>query len=446
MTRLNTPLTTLVKRRSSRPASAVLTAALIASTSAIASADTAPAPTVESLTTCEATNTETIKIGIMAPMTGPTAADAADYSRAAQIAVDELNNAGGVCSGDTRYMLEIETADATEMRNDAVVTAFRRLNSTDDLNIILSPYASTSNFEVDLMAQTNMPYILSGGAESTKTIIGANPDKYPTVWSRVPDYGGYQTDLPPLLNRFIEEGKLKVSEQTVYIIGSDDPYGTAIADGLAAAFEGEGWEVVGRDTVPFQSVSDWRTQLAKIREINPGAIVNTEWSASGAATFFNQFNEQPTNSVLFLQYAPSIPEFQNLTRGQASGVIFNMLGGAIDSRDDTKAIAEKFADAHGAGGYFSVVGYNAVHLYSYCLNQGIDPEDRMAIGECIGNLDIDTPSGRLAFDPETHLAKQGDEYMPTVFYQLQGDAVSKIIAPDQYSESEFQQPSWMTVE
>ena len=431
--------------RSLGPVSALAVATAITAVHP-ASAQMAPAPTVESLTTCDLTETTTAKVGVLAPMTGPTAADAEDYSSAAEIAVEEINEAGGVCGPDARYLLEIVTADATEMRNDAVVTAFRRLNDTEDLNIILSPYASTSNFEIDLMAQASMPYLISGGAESTKAIIEKDPESYPTVWSRVPDYGGYFTDLPPLLDRLLEEGALKLDAKTVFIIGSDDPYGSTIAEGLAQVFGERGWEVVGQDTVPFQAVTDWRTQLARIREANPAVIVNTEWSASGSATFFNQFMEQPTDSLVFLQYAPSIPEFQSLTRGQAVGVMYSMLGGAIDSREDTQRISAKFAELHGPGGYFSVAGYNAVHLYAYCINQGNAPSDRMAIGACIGNLDIDTPSGRLAFDPATHLARQGDDYMPTLFYQIQEDGTPAIIAPAAVAEAPFIYSPWMSAE
>lgn len=400
-----------------------------------------PAPTVASLTTCDFGEIATVKIGILAPMTGPTAADANDYSRAAGIAIEELNDAGGVCGKDKRYKLEIVTADATNMRNDAVVTAFRRLNGEDGLNIVLAPYASTSNFEIDLMAKAQMPYLLSGGAESTKAIIGKDPSKYPTVWSRVPDYDGYFTDLPPLLNNYIDSGQLTVADKTVFIIGSDDPYGSTIAEGLAKVFASVGWQVVGQDKVPFQSVTDWRTQLARIRETAPAVIVNTEWSASGSATFFNQYMEQPTNSLMFLQYAPSIPEFKKLTRSQAGGVMYSMLGGAIDTRADTKRISAEFSKRHGPGGYFSVAGYNAAQLYALCLNQGNDPTDRMAVGKCIGELDVDTPSGRLAFDPKTHLAIQGDDYMPTLFYQLQDDGVPAIISPKAVAEAEFTMPA-----
>ncbi len=420
-----------------------LASVIVLAAAAASNAEMLPAPTVESLTTCDITDTATIKIGVLAPLTGPTAADATDYSRAAGIAVEEINEAGGVCGKDKRYKLEIVEADATNMRNDAVVTAFRRLNDTEGLNVVLTPYASTSNFEIDLMAQANMPYLVSGNAESTRAIIEKDPSKYPTVWSRVPDYGGYFTDLPPLLNQYIDAGKLTLPAKTVYIIGSDDPYGTTIATGLARVFKEVGWEVVGEDTVPFQSVTDWRTQIAKIREINPAVIINTEWSASGSATFFNQFFEQPTKSLVFLQYAPSIPEFQTVTRNQAVGVIYDMLGGAIDSREDTKAISAKFAQKYGAGGYFSVAGYNAAQLYALCINQGNDPSDRMAIGTCIGKLDVDTPSGRLAFDPATHLARQGNDYMPTLFYQLQPDGKPAIIAPEFVAQAPFITSPWM---
>ncbi len=239
-----------------------------------------------------------------------------------------------------------------------VITAVRRLHPIPTSTPIFAPYASTTNFEITLMAKAGMPYIISGGAEATKGIISKNPEGFPTVWSRVPDYGGYSTDLPPLINKNIEDGNLAVPAKTVYIIGSDDPYGTTIADGLKESFTKAGWTVVGTETVPFQSVTDWRTQLAKIREVKPGMIVLTEWSPASDATFFNQFIEQPTDSLLFEQYAPVIPEFNEMTHNKATGVIFNMLGGAIDSRDDTKDISKRFAEKFGPGGYFSVAGYS----------------------------------------------------------------------------------------
>ena len=403
-----------------------------------------PTPTVAALTTCATTATKTAVIGVLAPVTGGgMAADAQDVVNAAKLAVSELNAAGGVCGAGARYKFDVVVADTEGERNDAVVTGFRRLSTTPDLNFIMTGYASTSNFELDLMARAKMPYLLSANSEQTAAMVTKHPDGYPTVWSRVPSYSGYNTDLPPLLDRLIAQGALKLPGKTVYIIGSDDPYGSTIARGLTESFTAAGWSIVGSETVPFQSVTDWRPQLERIRAAKPGVIVNTNSSPASDATFFNQFIEQPTDSLVFLQYAPSIPEFNKLTNNKAEGVLFNMLGGAIDSRADTKEIAQKYAKAYGPGGYFSVVAYEDVLLYGLCIHNGTDPTDRMAMGKCIGALDVDTPSGRLAFDPVTHLARHGESYTPTLFYQVGADGRNVIISPANVADSSFHQPSWM---
>lgn len=379
------------------------------------------------------------KIGIMVPLTGAFAADAEDVVNAAQLAVDDINAAGGVAG----YTLEIVTADTVDQRSDAVTSAFTRLSTTPDLNFIMTAYASTSNFEIDLMAAENMPYLISANAEQTRGIISKDPSKYPTVWSRVSSYKAYETELPLLLERLIEEGSLTLDNRTAFIISSDDPYGSTIANGLKENFEAAGWTVSGFETVPFASVTDWRGILAKVRENPPGIVIVTDSAPPNNAAFLNQFMENPTNSLVFLQYGPSVPEFLELTEENSTGVIYNMLGGAIDSLPETQEIKAKYEEAYGReGGYFSVVAYNQVQLYATCLEEVGDATDRLAIGECLGSLEMMTPSGNLKFDPETHLALQGDDYYPILFYQI-WDGEPSIISPDQYKAADFQMPPWM---
>ena len=382
------------------------------------------------------------KIGVMVPLTGAFAADAEDVVNAAQMAVDDINAAGGVAG----YTLEIVEADTVDQRSDAVTSAFTRLSTTPDLNFIMTAYASTSNFEIDLMAADNMPYLISANAAQTREIISKDPSKYPTVWSRVPSYDAYETELPLLLNRLIEDGSLTLDNKTAFIISSDDPYGSTIANGLQENFAAAGWEVTGFETVPFASVTDWRGILAKVRENPPGIVIVTDSAPPNNAAFLNQFMENPTNSLVFLQYGPSVPEFLELTAENSTGVIYNMLGGSIDSLPETQEIKAQYEEKFGrAGGYFSVVAYNQVQLYAACLEEVGDATDRLAIGECLGNLEMMTPAGNLKFDPETHLAMQGDDFMPILFYQI-WDGQASIISPDQYKAADFQMPPWMSAE
>ena len=92
----------------------------------------------------------------MVPLTGAFGADAEDVVNAAQLAVDDYNAAGGVAG----YKLEVVPADTVDQRSDAVTSAYTRLKNEPDLNFIMTAYASTSNFEIDLLAADNMPYHL----------------------------------------------------------------------------------------------------------------------------------------------------------------------------------------------------------------------------------------------------------------------------------------------
>src|SRR5450432_2823115 len=65
------------------------------------------------------------KIGLLAPLTGGAAADGEETQRSAQLAVEEINAAGGVAG----YKLELAVGDTGDLGPNAVITAFQRLNS-----------------------------------------------------------------------------------------------------------------------------------------------------------------------------------------------------------------------------------------------------------------------------------------------------------------------------
>ncbi|MGW2191018.1 hypothetical protein ACWCSH_01530 [Streptosporangium sp. NPDC001682] len=71
-----------------------------------------------------------------------------------------------------------------------------------------------------------------------------------------------------------------------------------------------------------------------------------------------------------------------------------------------------------------------------------DPDDALAIGAAIGKSDSERASGRIVFDQATHLAKQGDDYVPLQSFQFQ-DEKRVLIAPEKYKSGSFQLPPWM---
>jgi branched-chain amino acid transport system substrate-binding protein len=126
----------------------------------------------------------------------------------------------------------------------------------------------------------------------------------------------------------------------------------------------------------------------------------------------------------------------------ANGVLYNNIGAAIPTGPDTARVTAEFKKHYGAPGYFAVISYADVIIYGYCVKQVGDPTNRLAIGRCIGSLDMMTPAGRLVFDQKTHVAIEGDKYMPIQFFQIwNGKPVE--VSPPQYSTAPMRMPPWI---
>ncbi len=384
---------------------------------------------------------DVVKIGVLAPVTGKAAADGEEMVNGAQLAVDELNAAGGV-GGHT---FELVVGDVGEASADAVATAAERLLSDRDMGAILTGYASGSNFEIEMMAEQDMIYLIAGNSAQTEGIIGPDPGSFGTVWSLTPSYAGYNTEIVPVIDGLAGAGKLNLPNKKVAIIASDNPYSKGIADGMKESFEGAGWTVTENDLLPFGEINDWRACLAKVRQDPPAVLINTDYVSANAATFMSQFMEDPTNSLVFIQYAPSVPEFLELTKEKSSGVVYNLLGGVLNTPTNPRAaeVLEKYKTAHGnEPGSYGPALYEEVLIYADALAKVGDPSKRLEIGAEIAKTNKQTAMGKMQFDPATHLAVQSNDGIPIQFYQIL-DGKRVLFYPDVYSTGSFSQPGWM---
>jgi len=159
----------------------------------------------------------------------------------------------------------------------------------------------------------------------------------------------------------------------------------------------------------------------------------------------NQFMEDPTDSLLFIQYAPSVPEFVELTRNNSTGVLYNMLGGPISAavRPRTQEIGDKYKAAYGYdSSIYGYICYEMVYLYADMLKEVGDPKDYEKMSAELAATDKEMVHGRVKFDPATHLSLQGDGYLPIQFYQIwEGERVT--IYPKEYATGKSQTPPWM---
>jgi len=388
------------------------------------------------------TQAEVVKIGVLAPLTGATASDGEEFVRGVELAVKEANQAGGIAG----HTFEVVVADVIDHSAANVSAAAERLIGTDGVEIILTGYASLSMFEVELMAEVNMPYIPSGPSPQFAAITRDSPDDFNCCWSFTADFIGYETDVAPQIQALSDARHFDLPNKTVAIISSDNPYSKTISEGMKVAFSEAGWTITLDELVPFGAVADWRPILAKVRENPPDVVINTDYIPSNAALFTNQFRENPTNSVVFLQYAPLVPEFIELTGENGNGILYNAIGATlnVDAHPRGMEVFQKYVTEYGdEPGAYGPSLYEQATLYFEALKKVGDPTNRTAIGQAIGDIKRDVISGYLEFDPDTHIAKVGLDYIPVTFFQIQ-DGKGVMIGPDKYKEGDFVKPDWMS--
>ena len=382
------------------------------------------------------------KIGLLAPLTGSLAGEGQDMLRGVQLAVEETNAQGGI----NGWTFEIEEADVPDQASDAVVSAVERLLADGNVNYVCTSYVSNSNFEIEYMAEAGMPYMLSGGTQQTREIIAPNPDNFPTVWSVNASYDAYETELVPVVEGLAEAGATSFSYgKKVALVSSDNAYSKGIFEGLKKSFTEAGWTITLDELLPFGEINDWRAFFAKVRQDPPDLLVNTDYLPNNAAKFVTQFMEDPTNSLVFIQYAPSVPEFLELTGEKSTGVIYNMIYGFVNTTRHPRSVEvmgkykERWGNLSGTG----ITMYEMSMIYFDAVRKVGDPTDRAAVGAALSETDKITAGGRITFDPATHLAVQGADFLPLQFYQIRdGDQV--LFYPEKYATHNFQQPPWMT--
>ena len=384
---------------------------------------------------------ETVKIGVLAPLTGPAASDGQEFLNGVNWAVDEANAKGGVAG----YTFEVVPADVKDGSAANVTSAVERVAGTDGVEMVLTGYANLSMFEVDLFREYGIPYLSAGPSPAVAAIISKAPEDYWCCWSYTADYAGYSTDLLPTVKGFAADGKVDISDKTVAIISSDNPYSKSISEGMKPVFLKDGWKITVDEMVPYGEVGDWRSILTKVRETKPDLIINTDYLPGNSALFLKQFLEEPTNSLMFLQYAPSVPEFLELTGDQATGVLYDMIGAALETPKWPRAnkLLAAYKDKYGVeSGSYGISLFEMTNMYFDALKKVGDPTDHEAIGLAIGELSKKTATGIIKFDPKTHVAMAGDEYVPTSFWQIV-DGKRVLVSPKGIASGEFMTPPWI---
>ena len=206
---------------------------------------TGSAASTESGSTDSAADGSVFKIGGIGPTTGAAAIYGSAVMNAAQIAVDEINEAGGINGYQVEFKAEDDQSDAEKS-----VNAYNSLKDWG-MQVLMGTVTTTPCIAVaDKTAEDGM-FEITPSASSTDVI--ENDNVFQACFT--------DPNLGTASAQYIGENKLATKVAVIY--DSSDVYSSGIEATFVKEAANQGFEVVAEEAFTADSKTDFSTQLQK---------------------------------------------------------------------------------------------------------------------------------------------------------------------------------------
>jgi len=388
-------------------------------------------------------STETIKLGSASPTSGPYSGDGQEMVRGHELAIAEINANGGVLG----RQLELVVVDVEDpFAPEKMVNAARRLTN-EGVAATFSGYTTTTSAEFDVYAEYGGPMFHLNTFQPNADYVADNG--ITNIYHSCPTEVWYGPGFIQFMERLIDAGAWEPSSETAAVVTSNDPYSISIARTVRAGLEELGWGVPVYEQVTAP-LTEWGPVLAKIRQDPPGLIFHADYIPGDLASFQQQFRSDPTPSLMYQQYGPSIPEYLELAGADADGVIWSTVIGTLPDATG-EAFRERYREEYDAEAGLSQAGgqYDLVHVWAQAAGMAGDPADFEQVNANLARMLYRGVSGTYNYNPgELTAIPFPDEVndpslgMAHLTFQIQ-DQSQVLVDPEPYIEGEFQLPAWL---
>ena len=198
---------------------------------------------------------DTIKVGVYGDLTGPTSSFGQSTKNGIQLAVDEINAAGGVAGKKLELVVEDDQG-----RPEQAKTVVSKLINQDKVQALLGEVASTNSLAAAPVAQeAKIPMITPSSTNPKVTEVG-------NYIFRVCFIDPFQGSV---MAKFAAN---TLNAKTAAILGDvNSDYSKGLTDVFEQEFTKLGGKVVTKEAYTQQD-PDFKGQLTKIRNLNPDVI------------------------------------------------------------------------------------------------------------------------------------------------------------------------------
>ena len=324
---------------------------------------------------------DTIKVGVLAPLTGDVSVYGIACSNGIKMGIDEINAAGGVLGKQIDMILLDEKGDPTE-----AVNAYNNLYDQGIVALIGDVTSKPCVAVAEIAKDDNMPMLTATGTAAEITTIGSNV--FRTCF------------MDPFQGKIMatfaadELGMKKVA--VMYDSGSD--YSGGLAESFKAQAEAKEMEVTAYEAYASAD-TDFTTILNKIIATEPEAIfipdyysdVSLAISQARAAGYTGALlGGDGWDGVLGAMPADKLADANNgyfsnhYTTSDTAEVVVNFLA-------NYKELYGEEANA------FAALGYDSAYIMAQAIEKA-GSTDAQAIIDALAATEIDGVTGHITFD------------------------------------------------
>lgn len=325
---------------------------------------------------------ETVKIGHVAPLTGPVAHLGKDSENGARLAVEEIN-AKGMIIGGRRVTLSLDAQDdagdprtatqvAQRLVDDKVVAVVGHLNSGTTIPAS-KIYHDAGVVEIS-QAATNPTYTQQGFATAFRVVAT-------------------DSQQGPALARYAAHD---LKARTVAVVDDSTAYGQGLASEFEKSARAAGLKVVSHDATNDKAI-DFRAVLTKIKGENPDVIMYGGMDATGGP-LAKQARQLGVRAKVLGGDGVCSGSLPDLAGNASENIICSEAGMALEKMPDGLGFAKKYeARFHQPMEVYSPFAYDAVYIIVDAMKRANSTDPTKVLAE-MASTDYHGVIGETAFD------------------------------------------------
>lgn len=324
---------------------------------------------------------DTIKIGFLGPLSGDVAIYGKSAQSGANLAVKEINDAGGINGKKIELVAYDSKGDQTE-----AINAYNRLRDQDEVVAVIGGVLSGETLAMkDIMVQDNMPVLTP-----TATAVDVTTDA-PNVFRAcfLDDYQGVAAANFATANLTAKTAAIMVCK--------GNPYSEGVGAAFNTQFTANGGTVVDQESYSA-SDKDFSAQLTKIKELNPEVVFVPDYVQIVGPIL--QKAKELGITAKFVG-ADGWDGVQTEYADAAQGNYFTNHYAADSPSEKVQSFikAYKAANDNKDPNSFAALGYDAVYTMSDAIKTAGSTESDAVI-KALNNTNYAGVTGNLKFDAE----------------------------------------------